>query len=244
MSKSLQVPEHIAIIMDGNGRWAKKRRLPRIAGHKRGAEVVKEIVRTCDKLGVKFLTLYTFSTENWKRPTKEINFLMHLLSFILNKEIKELKENNARLLTIGDISKLPKKAQVVIAQAKNETKNNTGLSLVLALNYGARTEIKDAAVALAQDIKQGKILSEKVTENIFAQYLYTAQIPDPDLLIRTSGEMRLSNFLLWQLSYSEFYITDKLWPEFDKEELKKAISVYQKRNRRFGAIESLAKNKK
>jgi undecaprenyl diphosphate synthase len=237
MSAQKIIPEHIAIIMDGNGRWAKKRRLPRIAGHSRGAEVIKSIVQSCDKIGVKYLTLYTFSTENWKRPEQEVNFLMQLLSGFLAKEIQHLVEKNIQFSTIGRIEQLPKKAQEVIAQAKERTKNNTGITLILALNYGGRAEILDAAARLYADIENGKVVLDKVNEKIFSSYLYTAGIPDPDLLIRTSGEMRISNFLLWQLSYSEFYITEKFWPDFDETELKLAIQSFQKRKRRFGGIE-------
>ncbi len=237
MATKNDIPKHIAIIMDGNGRWAKARKLPRIAGHRKGAEVVKSIVRCCDDLGVKFLTLYTFSTENWKRPEKEINFLMGLLSWFLDKEIQNLKKNNARFLTIGNIEKLPSSAREVIAKAKEQTKNNTGLNLVLALNYGARFEIIEAVKSICRDVKDNRLSPSELNEDIFSGYLYTAGIPDPDLLIRTSGEMRLSNFLLWQLSYSELYITDKLWPDFNEVELKKAVDSFRKRKRRFGDIE-------
>ncbi|MFH1062559.1 MAG: isoprenyl transferase [Candidatus Omnitrophota bacterium] len=236
MTAKNQVPQHIAIIMDGNGRWAKKRRLPRIAGHSRGAEVIKSIVQSCDKIGVKYLTLYTFSTENWKRPEQEVNFLMQLLSGFLFKEIQHLVNENIKFLTIGRTEHLPKKAQEVIALAKARTKDNTGITLILALNYGGRSEIIDAALKLYADIESGKVLLDKVNEKVFSNYLYTAGIPDPDLLIRTSGEMRISNFLLWQLSYSEFYVTEKFWPDFDETELKLAINSYQKRKRRFGGI--------
>ncbi len=236
MSEKKIIPKHIAIIMDGNGRWAKERKLPRIAGHRKGAEVVKSIVKCCDDLGVKFLTLYTFSTENWKRPEKEINFLMGLLSWFLDKEIRNLKKNNARFLTIGNIERLPKKAREVIAKAKEQTKSNTGLNLVLALNYGARLEIIEAVKSICGDIKDKRLTETELNEDIFSGYLYTAGIPDPDLLIRTGGEMRLSNFLLWQLSYSELYVTDKVWPDFNKAELKKAVDNFQKRKRRFGNI--------
>ncbi|MCK4993649.1 MAG: isoprenyl transferase [Candidatus Omnitrophica bacterium] len=222
--------------MDGNGRWAKAKNLPRIAGHRKGAEVVKSIVQCCDDLGIKFLTLYTFSTENWKRPEKEINFLMGLLSWFLDKEISNLKKNNARLLTIGHIEKLPSKAREVISRAKEQTKDNTGLNLVLALNYGSRFEIIEAVKSICRDVKDNRLSETELNEDIFADYLYTAGIPDPELLIRTSGEMRLSNFLLWQLSYSELYITEKLWPDFDSIELKKAIDDFQQRKRRFGGI--------
>ena len=236
MTSYEKIPKHIAIIMDGNGRWAKAKKLPRIAGHRKGAEVVKSIVTSCDDLGVKFLTLYTFSTENWKRPEKEVNFLMGLLSWFLDKEISNLKKNNARFLTIGNIEKLPKGAREVIAKAKEQTKNNTGLNLILALNYGARFEIIEAVKSICSEIQKKRLSVAELDEDIFSSYLYTAGIPDPDLLIRTSGEMRLSNFLLWQLSYSELYVTDKLWPDFDETELKLAIDSFQKRKRRFGDI--------
>ncbi|MBU1043014.1 MAG: isoprenyl transferase [Candidatus Omnitrophica bacterium] len=237
MSAQKVIPKHIAIIMDGNGRWANKRRLPRIAGHSRGAEVIKSIVQSCDKMGVKYLTLYTFSTENWKRPEQEVNFLMQLLSGFLAKEIQHLVDKNIQFATIGRIEQLPKKAQEVIARAKEKTKNNTGITLILALNYGGRSEILDAAVKLYADIENKTVALDKINEKLFSKYLYTAEIPDPDLLIRTSGEMRISNFLLWQLSYSEFYITEKFWPDFDEAELKLAISDFQKRKRRFGGID-------
>ncbi len=237
------IPKHIAIIMDGNGRWAKAKGLPRIAGHRKGAEVVKSIVRCCDDLGVKYLTLYTFSTENWKRPEKEINFLMGLLSWFLDKEISNLKKNNARLLTIGNIEKLPSKVQEVIAKAKEQTKDNTGLNLVLALNYGARFEIIQAVKSICRDIKENRLDENGLNEDVFSGYLHTAGMPDPELLIRTSGEMRLSNFLLWQLSYSELYITEKLWPDFDACELNKAIDSFNQRKRRFGGIVSKKKDR-
>lgn len=228
------VPGHIAIIMDGNGRWAKKKGLPRIAGHQQGAEVVKSIIKACSNYKIKYLTLYTFSTENWKRPAEEVNFLMQFLYKYLSKEIQNLKENNIRFFSIGRLDKLPVKVQEIIALAKDQTKENTGLTLVLALNYGARLEIIDAALSLFKDIQEQRISSDMVTEEVFSRYLYTADIPDPDLLIRTSGEMRLSNFLLWQLSYAELYISDKFWPEFTEEDLLQAIINYQKRERRFG----------
>jgi len=231
-----KIPRHIAIIMDGNGRWAKKKGLPRIAGHRRGAEVVKSIVRACDDLGVEFLTLYTFSTENWKRPEKEINFLMQLLSWFLDKEIQNLNRNNARFTTIGDVNRLPAEAQKVINRAKQQTQHNSGLTLILALNYGGRAEILRAVKTLLNDLTLKKVSLSELDEQIFSGYLYTAGIPDPDLLIRTSGEMRLSNFLLWQLSYSELYVTEKFWPEFNKNDLKQAITDYKKRKRRFGDI--------
>ena len=235
MSEKKIIPKHIAIIMDGNGRWAKERKLPRIAGHRKGAEVVKSIVKCCDDLGVKFLTLYTFSTENWKRPEKEINFLMGLLSWFLDKEIRNLKKNNARFLTIGNIERLPKKAREVIAKAKEQTKSNTGLNLVLALNYGARLEIIEAVKSICGDIKDKRLTETELNEDIFSGYLYTAGIPDPDLLIRTGGEMRLSNFLLWQCAYSEImFLPDILWPEFSKQDLMRCVEEFKHRKRRFG----------
>ncbi|MCP4649313.1 MAG: isoprenyl transferase [PVC group bacterium] len=235
----MQIPQHIAMIMDGNGRWAKQKHLPRIAGHKQGVETVRNMVRACDDLGVRFLTLYTFSTENWRRTKIEVNFLMQLLNKQLNKALQELQENNVRLLTIGRQDGLPKKVLEVITRAVDQTKNNTGLTLILALNYGSRTEIVDAALAMCRDVQNGNISSEAVTEEVFNRYLYTADIPDPDLLIRTGGEMRLSNFLLWQLSYSEIYVTEKFWPDFNKQDLKEAIAEFQKRDRRFGGVKKI-----
>ena len=230
------VPQHIAIIMDGNGRWAKSRNLPRIAGHRKGAQVVKEIVRECSDLGVKFLTLYTFSTENWKRPRHEVDFLMQLLSSFLKKEIRKLLRNNVRFLTIGDIEALPPKARQVIQEAKDTTAENSGLTLILALNYGGRKELLRAARLFSEDVKKGRRIPKEINEDLFADYLYTAGIPDPELLIRTSGEMRISNFLLWQLSYSEFFVTDVFWPDFNAGELDKAIREFGRRKRRFGGI--------
>ncbi len=236
MKKTRTIPRHIAIIMDGNGRWAKKRKLLRIVGHRKGVEVVKAVVNACSKRGVKFLTLYAFSTENWKRSKNEVSFLMRLLNRSLEKAIQNLKQNNIRFLTIGRVDGLPHKVLEIITKAKDATRNNTGLCLIIALNYGARMEIIDAALSLHNDIKTGKISPEEVNEGIFARYLYSADIPDPDLLIRTSGEMRLSNFLLWQLSYSELYVTEKLWPDFNEQDLECAIAEFQKRERRFGAV--------
>jgi Undecaprenyl pyrophosphate synthetase (EC 2.5.1.31) len=230
------IPQHIAIIMDGNGRWAESKKLPRIAGHRRGAETVKTIVRACHDRGIRFLTLYTFSTENWKRPEPEINFLMQLLSVYLEQEIRNLSRNNIRFLTIGKIEELPQKVRVVIERAVDLTKKNSGLTLVLALNYGSRREIMDACLELARDLHSGNVVPAAVNEELFARYLYTANIPDPDLMIRTSGEMRLSNFLLWQLSYAELYVTQTLWPDFGESELDKALADFQARKRRFGGL--------
>jgi len=236
------IPQHIAIIMDGNGRWAKARKLPRIAGHRQGAKVVKATVKACDKLGVKYLTLYTFSTENWKRPQGEIDFLMQLLSGYLKKQIQTLIKNNVQFKTIGKIKSLPLSAQKVISEAKQVTKKNTGLTLILALNYGSRAEILSAVLKVSEDITNDKLDPNALNEEIFSNYLFTAGIPDPDLMIRTSGEMRLSNYLLWQLSYSEIYVTNKFWPDFDKHELDLAVESFQKRKRRFGAIEERDKH--
>ena len=216
-----KVPTHIAIIMDGNGRWAKSRFLPRTAGHKAGVEAIREVIKESQRLGVKHLTLYAFSTENWKRPKLEVDTLMTLLATYLSKEIKELHANNVKVTTIGDISKLPK---------------NCIEQLNLALNYGSRDDIKNAIIDILNDTKCGKINIEEINENTIKNYLDTKSIPDPDLIIRTSGEQRLSNFLMWEAAYSEFYFTDIHWPDFNRIELQKAIYVYQNRDRRFGGL--------
>jgi len=236
LKKKVKIPQHIAIIMDGNGRWAKKRNLPRVFGHKEGAKSVREITKNCAKIGVKYLTLYAFSTENWKRPENEIKFLMGLLKNYLDKEKKILIKNNIRLKVIGNKTKLPLEIIKKIKEIERITKNNTLLTLILALNYGARDEILNAVKNIAKDIKRNKIEGNKITENLFEKYLYTKDVPDPDLLIRTSGEMRISNFLLWQIAYTEIYVTKTLWPDFRKKELLKAIYDFNKRERRFGGI--------
>ncbi|MBR1878967.1 MAG: isoprenyl transferase [Paludibacteraceae bacterium] len=230
----LRLPRHIAIIMDGNGRWAKKQGLARMFGHKQGVETVHNITVAATELGVEYLTLYTFSTENWNRPKEEVDALMTLLVDTIAKETPTLMENNVRLQTIGDLSRLPDGARTKFLQCIEQTSGNTGLTMVLALSYSARWEITRAmqeAVRLAQE---GKLRAEEVNEPLVSSLMTTAAIPDPDLLIRTSGEFRISNFLLWQLAYSELYFTDCLWPEFTSEELYKAIIDYQKRERRFG----------
>jgi len=232
----LNVPEHIAIIMDGNGRWAKKRNMPRNMGHKAGGENVKTITKACDKLGVKYLTLYAFSTENWKRPEEEVSGLMDLLVFFLKNELKELHENHVRIRTIGDISHLPKKTKQVLDDSIEVTKNNTGLNLVLALNYGSRNEITLAIKEIGTKIKDGSLAIDDINEDLISKHLDTSDMPDPDLMIRTSGELRLSNYMLWQLAYSEFYFTDVYWPDFGEEALMEAIEVYSNRQRRFGAV--------
>lgn len=230
------IPKHIGIIMDGNGRWAKERNLPRTMGHKAGVETIREIVKECDKLGVKYLTLYAFSTENWKRSTDEVNALMRLLVEYLKKEVEELHSNNVIVNNIGDISKLPQICQNELKSAYEKTKDNTGITLNLALNYGGRDEIVRAIKLLYEDMREGKIAEEDINEDIISDYLYTAGMPDPDLIIRPSGEKRLSNFLIWQCAYSEFWYSDIKWPDFNKEHLHKAIYDFQNRDRRFGGV--------
>lgn len=230
-----RIPNHIAIIMDGNGRWAKERNLPRTMGHKAGVEAVRDIVKEASKLNIKYLTLYGFSTENWKRPQDEVNTLMNLLVEYLVKEFEELNLNNVIIKSIGDISKLPLACQRELASAYESTKNNTGLTLNLAFNYGGRDELVHAFNSIYNDIKEGRI-NEEVTEETISNYLYTKGMPDPDLIIRPSGELRLSNFLLWQCAYSEFWFSNIKWPDFKKEDLHEAIYHYQMRDRRFGKI--------
>lgn len=230
------IPKHIAIIMDGNGRWAKERNLPRTMGHKAGVETIREIVKECNNLGVKYLTLYAFSTENWKRPKEEVSALMSLLVQYLRKEVKELNENNVVVNAIGGIEELPEVCVNELKKAYEETKNNTGLILNLALNYGGRDEIIRAVKNMYEDIKLGKVREAEVNEDIISNYLYTKGMADPDLIIRPSGEKRISNFLLWQCAYSEFWYSDIKWPDFKKEHLHKAIYDYQNRDRRFGAV--------
>lgn len=232
----MNIPQHIAIIMDGNGRWAKSKDSPRIEGHRAGIHVVRDIVKACGEWGVKYLTLYSFSIENWRRPGSEVKALMLLLKTFLRRELPELMKNQVRLMAIGRLGQLPEGVQKELKRTIEKTKNNTGLSLVLALSYGGRTEIIDATRRLMEEALRNQISPEKLDEHLFSKYLYTADIPDPDLLIRTSGEMRVSNFLLWQISYSEIWVTDTLWPNFTREELKKAMSDFSGRQRRFGGI--------
>lgn len=236
MIKFKKIPVHIAIIMDGNGRWAKKRKLPRIFGHKEGAKSVRDITEACAEIGVSYLTLYAFSTENWKRPKNEINFLMKLLDEYLIKEEKTLIKNNIKLDTIGDISKLPENIQKRLSEVKNKTKKNKKLTLILALNYGSRYEITEAVKKIATKVKNAKIKISQINETLISKNLYTSEYPDPDLLIRTSGEQRISNFLLWQIAYAELYISKVLWPDFRRKELYKAIIEYGKRERRYGGL--------
>lgn len=230
------MPTHIAIIMDGNGRWAKSRFLPRTAGHKAGVETIRKVVKEADRLGIQYLTLYAFSTENWKRPKLEVDALMNLLVTYLRNEIDELHKNNVKLTAVGDFEKLPEACVRELHSAMDKTKDNTGVHLNLALNYGGRNDIREAVVELAKEYKEGKISLEDITEENIKKHLSTGEIPDPDLVIRTSGEQRLSNFLLWDVAYSEFYYTDIHWPDFDGEALEKAIYAYQKRDRRFGGV--------
>ncbi|KAB2879330.1 isoprenyl transferase [bacterium] len=230
------LPRHIAIIMDGNGRWAKERGMPRIAGHNQGVKSVKEIVEACGELGIEALTLYAFSQENWKRPTWEVSALMKLLMRTINNEIDNLNSNNVRIKTIGHIELLPPETLKQVQTAINITKSNTGLVLNLALSYSARIEIMDAVKKIAKNIIQNSINFEKIDEDFFSKNLDTWDLPDPDLVIRTSGEYRISNFLLWQIAYSEIYITDTYWPDFRKPQLYEAIRNYQKRERRFGKV--------
>lgn len=236
MNENLVIPKHVAIILDGNGRWAKKRDLPRTMGHKQGCVAVEKTVEDAARLGISYLTVYGFSTENWKRPQDEVGALMQLFRYYMVRLLKIAKENNVRVRMIGDRNRFAKDIIEGINRLESETKNNTGLTFVIAVNYGGRDEIRRAAIQLAKDVKDGKVDEDAVTEDVFASYLDTSDIPDPELLIRTSGELRLSNYLLWQLAYSEFYISDCLWPDFNKEELIKAIEAYNKRERRFGGV--------
>lgn len=228
------VPNHIAIIMDGNGRWAKKRGLPRAAGHKSGVETVREVLESCVALGVKYLTLYTFSTENWKRPKDEVSTLMRLIVQSLHNELDEMHKNGVKLNTIGELEKLPVEVQKEIKDALKKTENNTTITLNLALSYSGRTEITDTVRKIAELYAEGKIEKHEINEELISSSLYTKDIPDPDLMIRSGGEYRISNFLLWQLAYSELYVTDVLWPEFTYKDLIKAVKDFQKRERRFG----------
>ena len=231
-----RLPRHIAIIMDGNGRWAQKRALPRSMGHRAGVEALRKIVKACSELGIEVLTVYAFSTENWRRPKDEVGVLMKLLTEYLKKELYELHQNNVVIRAIGKINDLPREAQHELEHAMQSTLNNTGLILNLALNYGGRSEIIDAVRKLSKDVLSGKQRIEEIDEERFSKELFTSGLPDPDLLIRTSGEMRLSNFLLWQLAYTEIVVVDELWPDFGQKALFEAIKLYQKRDRRFGGI--------
>ncbi|HEX8295993.1 MAG TPA: isoprenyl transferase [Chthoniobacteraceae bacterium] len=230
------LPRHIAIIMDGNGRWAKERGLPRIKGHERGSESVRAVTEECVALGVEFLTVYAFSTENWKRPAEEVTALWFLLEHFVASELPTMMRNNVRLQTIGRTHELPASCQAALAGAIAETAANTATTLVLALNYSGRTELVDAMRKISAEVASGRLLPEEIETETISQHVYTSALPDPDLLIRTSGEMRLSNFLLWQLSYTEIHVTQKLWPDFGKQDLRDAITEFNRRERRFGAL--------
>lgn len=232
--ENLVIPKSIAIILDGNGRWAKKRNLPRAMGHKAGCETLEKTVEDCVRLGVECLTVYAFSTENWKRSAIEVGALMKLLRFYMVKLIDVANRNNVKAVMIGDESRFEPDIRKGIRKLTEATKNNTGMVFAFAINYGGRDEIKRAVENIVDDVESGKLSKENISEELISSYLDTNDLPDPDLLIRTSGELRVSNFLLWQIAYSEFYITDTLWPDFDKEELLKAIERYSHRQRRFG----------
>lgn len=243
LKKSGEIPTHIAIIMDGNGRWAKRRGLPRVAGHREGVKSVRDVVEACAQLGVKYLTLFAFSTENWRRPRQEVDTLMKLLIRTLRTETENLHKNDIKLMAIGDIESLPVEVQKELKEAIEKTKNNKRMILNLALSYSGRWEIIEAVRDIARDVKDGKIKVEDINDKLFSRYLRTAGIPDPDLLIRTSGEYRISNFLLWQIAYTELYICDCLWPDFRRKHLYEAIRDYQKRERRFGMTSEQIKKK-
>ena len=232
----MKIPEHVAIILDGNGRWAKKRMLPRNVGYAQGSKTVEKICEECDKLGIRYLTVYAFSTENWKRPQKEVDALMKLLRQYLSDCIKRSTKNNMCVRVLGDITALDQEFRDKIQELETVSKNNTGLHFQVALNYGGRDELVRSIRNVCKDVQSGKITPEQIDEDLFSDYLDSKGIPDPDLLIRTSGEQRLSNFLPWQLAYSEFYFTDVLWPDFDRNELIKAVEFYNTRDRRFGGV--------
>lgn len=234
--EQLNVPQHVAIILDGNGRWAKKKHLPRNMGHVQGSKTVERIIEDAYDLGIKYLTVYAFSTENWKRPQDEVDALMKLLRDYLKNCIKRANKNNMKVRVIGDVTGLSQDLQEKIIELEEASKNNTGINFTIALNYGSRDEMVRAMKQMTADVQAGRLTQEEITEDIFQNYLDTKELPDPDLMIRTSGEERLSNFMLWQLAYTEFYFTDVLWPDFNKKELKKAIEYYNGRDRRFGGI--------
>lgn len=231
-----KVPRHVAIILDGNGRWAKKRMLPRNAGHAAGSKNVEKICAAAWDMGIEYVTMYAFSTENWSRPKEEVDALMKLLHSYLKDCLKTSKKNNMQVRVIGDISKLDKDLQERIIELERVSAENTGLHFQVALNYGSRDEIKRSIISIANEVKDGSLLPEDITEDIISSHLDTSGIPDPDLMIRTSGEQRLSNYLLWQLAYAEFYFTDVLWPDFSKKDLQKVVEFYQSRDRRFGGV--------
>ncbi len=231
-----RLPRHVAVIMDGNGRWAKRRGLPRIMGHRQGVDALKDLLRCCNDWGIQALTAYAFSTENWGRPHEEVTFLMTLFERVLMRELQEMMKENVRIQFVGNLEDLPLSLQAQIERSMNETKNNRGIQFTVATNYGGRQEILQACREIAKKVQQGHLQPDEIDEELFSRHLYTANVCDPDLLIRTSGEMRLSNFLLWQMAYGELYITDALWPDFDRVAFHQALSAYQQRDRRFGKV--------
>jgi undecaprenyl diphosphate synthase len=231
-----RLPKHIAVIMDGNGRWAKQRGLPRIMGHRRGVDTLKDLLRCCRDWGVQALTAYAFSTENWGRPLEEVEFLMTLFERVLRQELRELIEENVCINFVGNLHALPQTLQLEIERSVKATQHNKGIYFTVATNYGGRQEILDACRAIAIQVQKGLLQPEEIDEAVFERHLYTAGVCDPDLLIRTSGELRISNFLLWQMAYAEIYITETLWPDFDRAEFHRALSAYQQRHRRFGKV--------
>ncbi len=236
MEETRSVPQHVAIIMDGNGRWARKRGLPRTAGHYQGAKVVEQILYDADAMGIKYLTVYAFSTENWSRPQSEVKTLMNLLRTYMRTSLQKCAKNNVRIRVLGDRSKLDEDLIEAIDDLERDTKNNTGLQFLIAINYGGRDDIRRGVMKIAEKVRSGELDPASITEETVSENLDTADIPDPDLLIRTSGELRISNFLIWQCAYTEYYFTDVLWPDFNKEELQKAVDAYMHRERRMGGL--------
>jgi undecaprenyl diphosphate synthase len=235
-----RLPRHVAVIMDGNGRWAKRRGMPRIMGHRRGVDTLKDLLRCCRDWGVEALTAYAFSTENWGRPAEEVEFLMLLFERVLRRELKEMMEENIRIRFVGNLAVLPASLQTEINKAVVATQHNQGIQFTIATNYGGRQEIVNACKTIAEKIQSGQLQPEDIDESLFERHLYTSGLCDPDLLIRTSGEMRVSNFLLWQVAYSEIYVTETFWPDFDRTEFHRALSAYQQRERRFGKVSPAA----
>jgi undecaprenyl diphosphate synthase len=233
-----RLPRHVAVIMDGNGRWAKRQGLPRIMGHRRGVDTLKDLLRCCKDWGVKALTAYAFSTENWGRPLEEVDFLMTLFERVLRQELREMMAEDVQIHFVGNLDALPRSLQAEIERSMLETQKNQGIQFTVATNYGGRQEIIQACRAIATQVQQGLLQPDQIDESVFERHLYTAGICDPDLLIRTSGEMRISNFLLWQVAYAELYITETLWPDFDRAEFHRALCAYQQRDRRFGKVKS------
>ena len=231
-----RLPRHVAVIMDGNGRWAKRQGLPRIMGHKRGVDALKELLRCCKDWGIEALTAYAFSTENWGRPLEEVDFLMTLFERVLRQELREMMEEDVRIRFVGNLSALPPSLQAEIEGSMAQTQNNQAVTFTVATNYGGRQEIVEACRAIASQVQQGKLQPDQIDAALFERHLYTTGVCDPDLLIRTSGEMRISNFLLWQMAYAELYITETLWPDFDRAEFHRALCAYQQRDRRFGKV--------